>query len=58
MDRLTALQVFVMIVEQGSLSRAADNLDMSRAKVTRYLTELESLRAGWICAYYIAPLEV
>ena len=42
MDRLTALQVFVTIVEQGSLSRAADNLDMSRAKVTRYLTELES----------------
>ena len=44
MDRLTALQVFVTIVEQGSLSRAADNLDMSRAKVTRYLTELE----GWM----------
>lgn len=42
MDRLTALRVFVTIVEQGSLSRAADNLDMSRAKVSRYLTELES----------------
>ena len=42
MDRLTALHVFVTIVEQGSLSRAADNLDMSRAKVSRYLTELEN----------------
>lgn len=42
MDRLTALHVFVTIVEQGSLSRAAENLDMSRAKVSRYLTELES----------------
>ncbi|ERL55175.1 LysR family transcriptional regulator [Psychrobacter aquaticus] len=42
MDRLTAMHVFVTIVEQGSLSRAAENLDMSRAKVSRYLTELES----------------
>ena len=42
MDRLTALHVFVTIVEQGSLSRAAENLDMSRAKVSRYLTQLES----------------
>lgn len=58
MDRLAALQVFVAIVEQGSLSRAADNLDMSRAKVTRYLAELESLRAGWMYAYYTAPPEV
>lgn len=42
MDRLTALQVFSAIVEQGSLSGAADKLDMSRAKVSRYLAELES----------------
>lgn len=42
MDRLMALQVFSEIVEQGSLSGAADKLDMSRAKVSRYLAELES----------------
>lgn len=41
MDRLTALHVFVIITEQGSLSAAADHLDMSRAKVSRYLAELE-----------------
>ena len=42
MDRLTALNVFVTIVDQGSFSAAADHLDISRAKVTRYLSELES----------------
>ncbi|MGB2065009.1 LysR family transcriptional regulator [Marinomonas gallaica] len=42
MDRLTALNVFVTIVEHGSLSAAASHLDMSRAKVSRYLSELET----------------
>ncbi|MCD8522256.1 MAG: LysR family transcriptional regulator [Saccharospirillaceae bacterium] len=42
MDRLTALQVFVAVVERGSLSAAAEQLDMSRAMVSRYLAELES----------------
>lgn len=41
MDRITAAQVFVTIVEQGSLSAAADRLDMSRAMVSRYLSEME-----------------
>ncbi|MGL5738439.1 MAG: LysR family transcriptional regulator, partial [Plesiomonas shigelloides] len=41
MDRLTALQVFIAVVEQGSLSAGAERLDMSRAMVTRYLAELE-----------------
>ncbi|EFB71098.1 D-malate degradation protein R [Providencia rustigianii] len=41
MDRLKAVQVFITIVEQGSLSGAADKLDMSRAMVTRYLAEME-----------------
>lgn len=41
MDRLTALEVFVAVVEQGSLSRAAERLDMSRAMVSRYLEALE-----------------
>ncbi|MCG3724771.1 LysR family transcriptional regulator [Vibrio cincinnatiensis] len=42
MDRITALSVFSTIVEQGSLSGAADKLDISRAKVSRYLAELEA----------------
>lgn len=42
MDRLTAMAVFVTVVERGSLSKAADALDMSRAMVTRHLAELES----------------
>ncbi|MGG4610316.1 LysR family transcriptional regulator [Providencia sp. Me31A] len=41
MDRLRAVQVFITIVEQGSLSGAAEKLDMSRAMVTRYLSEME-----------------
>ncbi|MBP6116294.1 MAG: LysR family transcriptional regulator [Neisseriaceae bacterium] len=41
MDRLTAAKVFLTIVEKGSLSAAADALDMSRAMVTRYLATME-----------------
>ncbi|WP_369310096.1 LysR family transcriptional regulator [Providencia rettgeri] len=41
MDRLKAVEVFITIVESGSLSSAADKLDMSRAMVTRYLSEME-----------------
>ncbi|MFK3866283.1 LysR family transcriptional regulator [Pseudoalteromonas rhizosphaerae] len=42
MDRITAAQVFVRIVEQGSMVSAAHSLDMSRSMVTRYLSEMES----------------
>ncbi|WP_273839468.1 LysR family transcriptional regulator [Providencia rettgeri] len=41
MDRLKAVEVFITIVDSGSLSSAADKLDMSRAMVTRYLSEME-----------------
>lgn len=41
MDRLTATQVFVSVVDRGSLSAAAGALDMSRAMVSRYLAEME-----------------
>lgn len=44
MDRLEALRAFVAIVEQGSLSGAANVLDIERTKVSRYLNELE----GWV----------
>lgn len=42
MDRLTAAHVFVTIAERGSLSRAADWLEMSRPMVTRHLNEMEN----------------
>ncbi|AMO99092.1 bacterial regulatory helix-turn-helix, lysR family protein [Collimonas arenae] len=41
MDRLVAMQVFVEVADRGSLTAAADHLDMSRAMVSRYLAELE-----------------
>ncbi|MCE9685356.1 LysR family transcriptional regulator [Shewanella sp. AS16] len=41
MDRLTAANVFVTIVERGSLVAAANALAMSRSMVTRYLAEME-----------------
>ncbi|KXI30984.1 LysR family transcriptional regulator [Paraglaciecola hydrolytica] len=46
MDRITAAQVFVSIVEQGSMVGAAQSLDMSRSMVTRYLSEMESWAAA------------
>ncbi|WP_417067770.1 LysR family transcriptional regulator [Niveibacterium terrae] len=42
MDRITAAQVFVTIAERGSLTATAEQLDMSRAMVTRYLGEMEA----------------
>ncbi|MEH0875108.1 LysR family transcriptional regulator [Pectobacterium cacticida] len=42
MDRITAAEVFVAIVERGSMIAAAETLDMSRAMVTRYLAEMEA----------------
>ncbi len=41
MDRITAAEVFVAIVERGSMIAAAEALDMSRAMVTRYLAQME-----------------
>ncbi|PWB33349.1 LysR family transcriptional regulator [Pseudomonas sp. SDI] len=41
MDRLTAMRVFVTVVDLGSQSAAADQLDLSRPVVSRYLAELE-----------------
>lgn len=41
MDRLAAVTVFLEVVDRGSLTAAAEALDMSRAMVSRYLTELE-----------------
>lgn len=41
MDRLTATRVFLTVVEHGSLTRAAEHLEMSTAMVSRYLAALE-----------------
>lgn len=41
MDRITAMQVFVSVVDSGSQSAAAEQLDLSRPVVSRYLAELE-----------------
>ncbi|GIZ13685.1 LysR family transcriptional regulator [Pseudomonas sp. NCCP-436] len=41
MDRLTAAQVFLEVLERGSQTAAAEALGMSRAMVSRYLAALE-----------------
>src|SRR5438876_127021 len=41
MDRLTAMRVFVEVAERGSLTQAAEHLDLSRAMVSRYLASIE-----------------
>jgi len=42
MDRLTATRVFVAVVEHGSMTQAAERLDMSTAMVSRYLASMET----------------
>jgi DNA-binding transcriptional LysR family regulator len=41
MDHLSAIRTFVEIADQGSLTRAAEMLDLSRAMVSRHLESLE-----------------
>ena len=42
MDRLTAVRVFVEVADRGSLTQAADHLEMSAAMVSRYLAAAEA----------------
>ncbi len=42
MDRLTAARVFIEVAERGSLTHAAERLEMSPAMVSRYLAAMES----------------
>jgi DNA-binding transcriptional LysR family regulator len=42
MDHLTDIAVFVRVVERGSFTRAADELELSRAVVSKYLSRLEA----------------
>ncbi|RQR55744.1 LysR family transcriptional regulator [Burkholderia sp. Bp9140] len=41
MDRITAMNVFVRVVEAGTFTKAADTLDMPNATVTRLIQKLE-----------------
>jgi DNA-binding transcriptional LysR family regulator len=41
MDHLSAIRSFVEIADQGSLTRAAETLDLSRAMISRHLDGLE-----------------
>ncbi|MCY0964547.1 LysR family transcriptional regulator [Parathalassolituus penaei] len=42
MDRFQEMQVFVSVVDAASFVRAAESLDMSKAAVSRYISDLES----------------
>lgn len=42
MDRLSAVRVFVEVADRGSLTQAADGLEMSAAMVSRYLAAAEA----------------
>ncbi len=42
MDRWTEIELFVQVAETGSLSRAAEALDLSNAAASRHLSALES----------------
>lgn len=42
MDKLTAIKVFMEVAEKGSFTTAAENLNMSKPKVTRCITDLET----------------
>lgn len=41
MDHLSTIRTFIEIADQGSLTRAAETLDLSRAMVSRHLESLE-----------------
>lgn len=49
MDRLSAMRVFVEVVDRGSQSAAAEALELSRPAVSRYLAELEEWWAPACC---------
>jgi len=42
LDKLTAMRVFVKVVELGSFTRAADALELSRTMTTTHLAKLEA----------------
>ena len=41
MDRITAMNAFVRVVEAGTFTKAADTLDVPNATITRLVQQLE-----------------
>lgn len=41
MDRLTAMEIFVKVIKEGSFSAAARSMNMSKSAVSKYVSELE-----------------
>jgi len=48
MDKLTCMQAFVSVVENGGFSSAARKSGLSKALVSKYVGQLEEF---WTCAY-------
>lgn len=46
MDRLTRIRVFIHVVETGSFSTASERLGLSRAAVSKYVSQLEDFLGG------------
>ena len=46
MDRLTAMKMFVHVVETGSFSAASDRMGVSRAATSKYVSQLEAHLGG------------
>jgi DNA-binding transcriptional LysR family regulator len=46
MDRLTGMQVFVLVVETGSFSAASERLGISRAAASKHVSQLEAHLGG------------
>jgi len=46
MDRLTRIRVFIQVVESGSFSAASERLGLSRAAVSKYVSQLEEFLGG------------
>ena len=46
MDRLTSMSVFVTVVDQGSFSAAAEQLQLSRATTSKHIAALENCLGG------------
>ena len=42
MDKFQEIQTFQAVVEAGSFIKAADTLDMSKAAVSRYVSDMET----------------
>ena len=58
MDYLSDAAVFCKVVEQGSLTAAADALQLSKAVVSKYVKRLETRLARHVDNLYFVPTRV